>query len=36
MGADDLLAMVRRKQVYKITYPHGKIYVDMDLTGTLL
>lgn len=28
--------MVRRKQVYKITYPNGKIYVGMDLTGTLL
>jgi hypothetical protein len=22
--------------VYKITYPNGKIYVGMDLTGTLL
>lgn len=31
-----LLPMVRRKQVYKITYPNGKIYVGMDLTGTLL
>ena len=28
--------MGRRKQVYKITYPNGKIYVGMDLTGTLL
>ena len=28
--------MARRKQVYKITYPDGKIYVGMDLTGTLL
>jgi hypothetical protein len=26
----------RRKQVYKITYPKGKIYVGMDLTGSLL
>lgn len=26
----------RRKQIYKITYPNGKIYVGMDLTGTLL
>ena len=26
----------RRKQVYKITYPNGKIYVGMDLTGTML
>ena len=26
----------RRKQVYKITYPNGKMYVGMDLTGTLL
>lgn len=24
-----------RKQVYKITYANGKIYVGMDLTGTL-
>ncbi len=28
--------MPRRKQVYKITYPNGKIYVGMDLTGTVL
>jgi hypothetical protein len=28
--------MSRRKQVYKITYPNGKIYVGMDLTGTPL
>jgi len=28
--------MTRRKQVYKITYPNGKIYVGMDLTGTAL
>jgi hypothetical protein len=27
--------MGRRKEVYKITYPNGKIYVGMDLTGTL-
>lgn len=26
---------VARKQIYKITYPNGKIYVGMDLTGTL-
>ena len=26
---------MRRKQVYKITYPNGKIYVGTDLTGTL-
>lgn len=26
----------RRKQIYKITYPNGKIYVGMDLTGTVL
>jgi len=26
----------RKKQVYKITYPNGKIYVGMDLTGTAL
>ena len=30
------MAVARRKQVYKITYPNGKIYVGMDLTGTLL
>ena len=24
------------KVIYKITYPNGKIYVGMDLTGTLL
>jgi hypothetical protein len=28
--------MLRRKQAYKITYPNGKIYVGMDLTGTLV
>jgi hypothetical protein len=28
--------MPRRKQVYMITYPNGKIYVGMDLTGSLL
>jgi hypothetical protein len=33
MGYRD--AVARRKQVYKITYPNGKIYVGMDLTGTL-
>ena len=27
--------VMRRKQVYKITYPNGKIYVGSDLTGTL-
>lgn len=27
--------MSRKKQVYKITYPNGKIYVGSDLTGTL-
>jgi hypothetical protein len=31
-----MIAMPRRKQVYKITYPNGKIYVGMDLTGTAL
>jgi len=25
----------RLKQVYRITFPNGKIYVDLDLTGTL-
>jgi hypothetical protein len=28
-----LWSMSRRKQVFKITYPNGKIYVGMDLTG---
>jgi hypothetical protein len=28
--------MPPRKQIYKITYPNGKIYVGMDLTGTAL
>jgi len=27
--------VTRAKQVYLITYPNGKIYVGMDLTGTL-
>lgn len=26
----------RPKVVYKITYPNGKIYIGMDLTGTIL
>ena len=29
-------AMPNAKQSYKITYPNGKIYVGMDLTGSLL
>ena len=28
--------MSRRKQVYKITYPKGKIYVGMDSDGNTL
>jgi hypothetical protein len=28
--------MAPRKQIYKITYPNGKIYVGMDLIGMLL
>jgi len=24
-----------RKQIYKITYPNGKVYVGMDLTGAI-
>lgn len=24
------------KVIYRVTYPNGKIYVGMDLTGTLL
>jgi len=35
MRLDDSGPMSRRKQVYKITYPNGKIYVGSDLTGTL-
>jgi hypothetical protein len=27
--------MSRRKQVYKITYPNGMMYVGMDLTGSV-
>jgi hypothetical protein len=27
--------MPRMKQVYKVTYPNGMIYVGMDLTGTM-
>jgi hypothetical protein len=27
--------MGRKKQVYKITYPNGKIYVGMDVTGSV-
>ena len=27
--------MARLKQVYKISYPNGKIYVGMDLTGAI-
>lgn len=30
-----LWSMSRRKQVFKITYPNGKIYVGMDLTGAI-
>lgn len=30
------MARLRRKQVHRITYPNGKIYVGMDLTGTAL
>ena len=26
----------RQKQIFKITYPNGKIYVGMDLTGSSL
>ena len=29
-------SMPRRKQIFKITYPNGKIYVGMDLIGLLL
>lgn len=27
--------MRRKKYIYRITYPNGKIYVGQDLTGTL-
>ena len=27
--------MDRAKAIYKITYPNGKVYIGMDLTGTL-
>jgi hypothetical protein len=27
--------MAQRKQLYRITYPNGKIYVGLDLTGTI-
>ncbi|WP_193561258.1 hypothetical protein [Mycolicibacterium hodleri] len=27
--------MARLKQVYRITYPNGKIYVGMDVTGAI-
>jgi hypothetical protein len=27
--------MAKKKLIYKITYPNGKIYVGKDLTGTL-
>lgn len=30
-----LWSMSRRKQVFKITYPNGKIYIGMDLTGSV-
>ena len=29
------IRLMPRKQVYKITYPNGKIYVGTDLTGRL-
>lgn len=36
VAADNLRCMAgRNKQVYKITYPNGKIYVGMDLTGSI-
>jgi hypothetical protein len=28
--------MGRRKQVFQITFPNGKIYVGSDTTGTVL
>ena len=36
MASGDTPGVMRRKQVYKITYPNGKIYVGMDLIGTLI
>jgi hypothetical protein len=35
MGLEVSARVSKRKQVYKITYPNGKIYVGSDLTGTL-
>lgn len=29
------MTLGRKKVIYKITYPNGKIYVGMDLTGSL-
>jgi len=34
-GGPTLAGMSQSKVVYKITYPNGKVYVGMDLTGTL-
>ncbi|MCV7315328.1 GIY-YIG nuclease family protein [Mycolicibacillus parakoreensis] len=36
LGRIEFTVVGRRKQVYKITYPNGKIYVGMDLTGSVL
>jgi hypothetical protein len=30
-----ILLVARRKQVYRITFPNGKIYVGMDLIGVV-
>ena len=35
VGADSIPVVGRLKQVYKITYPNGMIYVGMDLTGAI-
>jgi hypothetical protein len=35
MPDGDGIPMMRPKQVYKITYPNGKIYIGMDLTGSV-
>jgi hypothetical protein len=35
-GVPPYVGPPRSKQVYRITYPNGKIYIGMDLTGTAL
>jgi hypothetical protein len=35
-GVPPYIGPPRSEQVYRITYPNGKIYVGLDLTGTAL